>query len=176
MHLRKNTWARWVLSTEPLEQPVCLLESARGEEVLCAKGSCDGMLLARPILLTVEPYLRLRVRIKARQKMSRRRVLWGSTLQLCKVMVRCLSLALLLAASALGAQDYGARLGNVKRGGKVSWEPAGPGVLFDALDPSVRKWYVPQELYAEYGWSSREYSNYANQLYQRYVSTALEGD
>ena len=74
------------------------------------------------------------------------------------------------------AQEYGARLGAIKRGGKVSFEPTGPGVLFDALDPVVRKWYVPQELYAEYGWSSREYSNYANQLYQRYVSTALEGD
>ena len=91
-------------------------------------------------------------------------------------MVRCLSLALLLAASALGAQDYGARLGNVKRGGKVSWEPTGPGVLFDALDPSVRKWYVPQELYNEFNWRQWEYSNYARENYQRYVSTTLEGN
>ena len=74
------------------------------------------------------------------------------------------------------AQDYGARLGTVKRGGRVSYEPTGPGVLFDALDPALRKWYVPQELYAEYGWQQREYTNYARENYQRYVSTALEGD
>ena len=64
-------------------------------------------------------------------------------------------LCLPLLAGVLDAQDYGARLGTVKRGGKVSFEPRGPGVLFDALDPVVRKWYVPQELYAEYGWDQR---------------------
>ena len=63
-------------------------------------------------------------------------------------------------SSAVVAQDHSARLGDVKRGGRVSFEPTGPGVLFDALDPVVRKWYVPQELYAEYGWRQREYSNY----------------
>ena len=59
--------------------------------------------------------------------------------------------ALLAAVATEGfGQDYGARLGTVRRGGQVSYEPTGPGVLFDALDPVVRKWYVPQELYAEY--------------------------
>jgi hypothetical protein len=81
-----------------------------------------------------------------------------------------------LAGTALQAQDYGSRLGNVKRGGKVSWEPTGPGVLFDALDPAVRKWYVPQELYNEFNWRQWEYSNYGRDNYQRYVSTALEGN
>ena len=76
----------------------------------------------------------------------------------------------------LHGQDYGARLGTVKRGGRVSYEPTGPGVLFDALDPALRKWYVPQELYAEYAWRQAEYTNYARQNYQRYVSAALEGD
>ena len=85
-------------------------------------------------------------------------------------------LCLPLLAGVLDAQDYGARLGTVKRGGKVSFEPRGPGVLFDALDPVVHKWYVPQELYAEYGWDQRGYDNYARNLYQRYVSTALEGE
>ena len=83
---------------------------------------------------------------------------------------------LVLSVSALYGQDFGARLGTVKRGGKVSFEPTGPGVLMDALDPTVRKWYVPQELYAEFGWKQWEYSNYARENYQRYVSTALEGD
>jgi hypothetical protein len=80
----------------------------------------------------------------------------------------------LLHATA-GAQEHSARLGDIKRGGRVSFEPTGPGVLFDALDPVVRKWYVPQELYAEYGWRQREYSNYARDNYQRFVSTAREG-
>ena len=86
-----------------------------------------------------------------------------------------LLLSLLLGVGGLEAQDYGARLGT-QRGGEVSFEPRGPGVLFGALDPSVRKWYVPQELYNEYQWRQWEYSNYARQPYQRYVNTALEGN
>ena len=73
------------------------------------------------------------------------------------------------------AQDYGRRLG-VRRGGEVSFEPRGSGVLFDALDPAIKRWYVPQELYSEYNWKQWEYSNYARHHYQRYVDTALEGD
>ena len=72
------------------------------------------------------------------------------------------------------AQDYGRRLG-VRRGGEVSFEPRGSGVLFDALDPAIKKWYVPQELYAEYQWKQWEYTNYARNNYQRYVNTVLEG-
>ena len=73
------------------------------------------------------------------------------------------------------AQDYGTRLGTVKRGGKVSFEPRGPDVLFDALDPAMRKWYVPQELYAEYQWQHWQYANYARENYQRYVPGSIEG-
>ena len=84
---------------------------------------------------------------------------------------------LLIAALAMQAraQDYGTRLGTVKRGGKVSFEPRGPGVLFDALDPAVRKWYVPQELYGEYQWQNWQYANYARENYQRYVPSSIEG-
>ena len=85
------------------------------------------------------------------------------------------SLLVVLLVNAAQAQDYGARLGTIQRGGRVTYEPRGPGVLFDALDPAVRKWYVPQELYAEYRWNQWEYSNYARENYQRYVFTALEG-
>ena len=80
-----------------------------------------------------------------------------------------------VAASGSTAVDYGSRLGT-RRGGELTFEPTGPGVLFDALDPAVRKWYVPQELYNEYRWRQWEYTNYARQLYQRYVQTTLEGD
>ena len=76
----------------------------------------------------------------------------------------------------LFAQDAGARLGSVKRGGRVDFSPKGPGVLFDALDPAVKKWYVPQELYNEYRWMQWEYTNYARESYQRYVNTSQEGD
>ena len=80
------------------------------------------------------------------------------------------------AVAGAAAQDYGVRLGTTVRGGVVSYEPTGPGVLFDALDPAVRKWYVPQELYAEYGWWPWEYTNYARERYERYVDTNLQGD
>ena len=89
---------------------------------------------------------------------------------------KVLLFSILLCLNAAWAQDYGVRLGTVKRGGKVSFEPTGPGVVFDALDPVVRKWYVPQELYAEYRWNPWEYSNYARDPYQRYVATNIEGN
>jgi len=73
------------------------------------------------------------------------------------------------------AQDYGSRLG-VQRGGRTTFEPQGSGVMFSALDPAVKKWYIPQELYNEYRWRQWEYSNYARMHYQRYVNIALEGE
>ena len=84
-------------------------------------------------------------------------------------------LFLALTVTATLAQEYGSRLG-VQRGGAVTFEPKGPGVVFGALDPSIQRWYVPQELYNEYSWRQWEYSNYSRQPYQRYVPTALQGD
>jgi len=75
----------------------------------------------------------------------------------------------------LCAQTMGVRVAGT-RGGEVSFEPKGPGVLFGALDPAVKKWYVPQELFYEYKWKQWEYTNYAKTVYQRYVDVALEGD
>ena len=72
-------------------------------------------------------------------------------------------------------EDFGTRLG-VRRGGEVGYEPMGPGVLFDALDPAVKKWYVPQELFNEYQWRQQDYTNYARRHFERYVSTSQEGD
>ena len=70
---------------------------------------------------------------------------------------RCIFLFLVLfvvAPQEVPAQevDYGSRLGQTRSGGEVSFEPRGPGVLFGALDPAVRRWYVPQELYEFYQW------------------------
>ena len=82
---------------------------------------------------------------------------------------------LILLASQVEGQEYGNRLG-VQRGGKVSFEPRGSGVLFGALDPAIKKWHIPQELFLEYQWRQWEYTNYAREPYQRYVNTSREGD
>ena len=79
------------------------------------------------------------------------------------------------AAASAATQDYGARVG-IQRGGEVSWEPRGPGVLFGALTPSLHHWYAPQELHAEYRWRQWEFTNYSRYPFQRYVNTLLEGD
>ena len=50
-------------------------------------------------------------------------------------------LCLILLSSPILAQEYGARLGTVKSGGVLSFEPQGPGVMFGALDPAKRRWY-----------------------------------
>ena len=89
-----------------------------------------------------------------------------------------LALAVLICLWPAGvhSEDSGSRLGTPRVGGEVGFEPQGPGVLFDALDPAVRKWYVPQELFNAYRWRQWETSNYARSPYQRYVRTSLEGD
>ena len=67
------------------------------------------------------------------------------------------ALAAFAAGSGLQAQDYGARLG-VQRGGARSFEPSGSGVMFGTLDPTVQRWYLPQELYDDYRWRQWEWS------------------
>ena len=52
----------------------------------------------------------------------------------------------------------------------------GQRVVFDAIDPVIRKWYLPQDLYRQYKWRGWEYSNYARTQYQRYTDIALEGE
>ncbi|MCY3791598.1 MAG: hypothetical protein OXH63_22720, partial [Gemmatimonadetes bacterium] len=42
----------------------------------------------------------------------------------------------------------------------------------EALDPAMRRWYVPQELVAEHHWRQWSATNYARVPYQRYVSTS----
>ncbi len=71
--------------------------------------------------------------------------------------------------------DYGGRLGNVQ-GGIRSFEPGGPMPLMEAVDPAVRKWYVPQEAYSQSSRWQWQTINYARDPYQRYVDTDLEGD
>ncbi len=82
--------------------------------------------------------------------------------------------ALVECRMAFAQEDFGSRLG-VRRGGELFYEPTGSGVLFDALDPAVKKWYVPQELFNEYQWRQQDYTNYARRKYERYVNTTQEG-
>lgn len=86
----------------------------------------------------------------------------------------CLVLAALCLTTGVDAQSQDRRFGT-QRGAQLTYEPRGPGILFDALDPALKKWYVPQELYADYGFRQWEYSNYARDPYQRYVNTNLQG-
>ena len=87
-----------------------------------------------------------------------------------------LAAAIVLAALNPASGASGRSRLDVQRGGRPSFEPIGSGLMFGALDPVVQRWYVPQELYNEYRWQHRDYSNYSRYHYQRYVSTALEGD
>jgi hypothetical protein len=90
----------------------------------------------------------------------------------------CFTLSAVLVFDAPSeAQDVDPqRIKGMRRGGELTFEPTGPGVLFGALDPAVKKWYVPQELFHEYRWKQWEYTNYARDLYDRYVDTSREGD
>ena len=78
----------------------------------------------------------------------------------------------LLLCTSLFAVDYGHRLGDRER----EFRPTGASVLSGALDPSLRKWYVPQELFAEYQWQQWTTTNYAKVRYRRYVDIDLEGE
>ena len=88
---------------------------------------------------------------------------------------RYLFLVSLICAGAGYAQEGDDRLGH-NWGGEITYAPRGSGVLFDALDPALRKWYVPQELFVDYGYMPYQYTNYSRQTYERYVNTFIEGE
>ena len=83
-------------------------------------------------------------------------------------------LILLLAGSVIGLNtagaqvDYGGRLGETQAGIR-SFGPQGPVILMETVSPTMRRWYVPQELQAEYAWRNWETTNYARDPYYRYV-------
>ena len=86
-----------------------------------------------------------------------------------------LLLGVVLCALEVGAQtDYGNRLGRRVDERRV-FSAAGRSVLIDALDPTIQRWYLPQELFTEYGRRQWEYTNYAREPFLRYVSRSQEG-
>ena len=75
----------------------------------------------------------------------------------------------------VGQPDYGTRLG-LQQGDEWRHLPQGGRPMLEVVDPLIRKWYLPQELYAEYRWRQWESTNYAREFYGRYVETDLAGD
>ena len=53
--------------------------------------------------------------------------------------------------------------------------PRAGRLLIDALDPTIQRWYLPQELFTEYGRRQWQYTNYARDPFLRYVSRSQEG-
>ena len=85
------------------------------------------------------------------------------------------ALAVTLGAGPGGARgDYGNRLG-LREGGRVSYYPTAPGMDGSTFDPSLKKWYGPQQVANQYRWRWEE-TNYALQRYLRYLATNQEGD
>ena len=82
---------------------------------------------------------------------------------------------MLLCCSAEGQINYGTLLGQQYRN-DVNYAPQGVDVSIGSIDPAVRRWYVPQELYPEYRWRQWEYTNYAREPYKRPVDVSLSGD
>ena len=98
-----------------------------------------------------------------------------------KSRIRSVSGALFLTAyiggmttEASGQPDYGTRLG-LQQAGVTRFLAQGPHVSMGALDPAVRNWYVPQELFEEHRWQQWASTNYAKRNYERYVATDIEG-
>ena len=77
--------------------------------------------------------------------------------------------------AVVGQPDYGTRLG-LQQGDEWRHLPQGGRPMLEVVDPLMRKWYLPQELYAEYRWRQWESTNYAREFYGRYVETDLAGD
>ena len=79
-----------------------------------------------------------------------------------------------LVAVAAAQTDYGQRLGQ-RQGGQVRFAATGQSVLMESVDPTVKRWYLPQELFGEYGRRQWQYTNYARERYLRYIDRGQEG-
>ena len=77
----------------------------------------------------------------------------------------------------LGASqsDYGNRLG-IRESGRAIYYSTAPSRRTDAFVPSLKKWYMPQEVANHYRWRWEAGTNYAHERYLRYLSTDQEGD
>lgn len=86
----------------------------------------------------------------------------------------CLLLLLAGAGTEIQADDdhlFGRRVGD-----QVIYPAQGVKVKMEALDPTLMRWYLPQELYQETGRQQSAYTNYAREPYRRYLDSNLEGN
>jgi len=90
--------------------------------------------------------------------------------------IACLLLLISTGGSVDAQIEYGSLLGSQQAGRRVSYAPQGPGTMLGAIEPAVRRWFLPQHMYAEHRWRQWEYTNYANEPFERPVSTDLAGD
>ena len=79
------------------------------------------------------------------------------------------------AGTGWGRPDYGWRLG-LQQGSEARTVALGAESLLNAVDPAVRRWHIPQELFEEYQWRQWEPTSYVRAPYERYVAIDLEGD
>ena len=86
-----------------------------------------------------------------------------------------LLLGLAVASGSAAQVEYGNRLG-WQQGGEARLLTLSPEVSLAALDPAMRRWYVPQELYEEHRWRQWQDTNRARLPYRRYVDVDLQGD
>ncbi len=84
-------------------------------------------------------------------------------------------IALLIATSLMATLLIATPIAAQKTSFLSGREPRGVEVYEMAMTPSVRKWQQPQSFYHFYKWTGDGYNNYAEENYQRYVSTELEG-
>ncbi|NKB71315.1 MAG: hypothetical protein GKR89_29935 [Candidatus Latescibacteria bacterium] len=75
---------------------------------------------------------------------------------------------------AAAQDDYGNRLGR-RVGERTVYSVTGPAQHMRALDPTVQRWYLPQELFSEYGRRQWQYTNYSENFYRTYLNRSQEG-
>lgn len=91
-----------------------------------------------------------------------------------RVLLLALFLGLAGANAAWSQPDYGSRLGR-RVGDRSLYSAAGTAVQIGSLDPTVQRWYLPQELFQEYGRRQWRYTNYAKEYFRRYLERSQEG-
>ena len=84
-------------------------------------------------------------------------------------------LSLALGEAEAQDMDYGNRLG-YRVAEQVRYSSVGAAVDMDVLDPTVMRWYMPQELFSEHGRRQWSYTNYAREPYRRYLDRNLDGN
>ena len=90
--------------------------------------------------------------------------------------IRCIALLLLVSTGILSVEVSADGSLLRHRSEEQMFSLQGVPVLMSALNPIVRKAYLPQRLVPEYLWGWEGSTNYAERMYLRYVSYDKDGD